>query len=324
MKTLVVSIDGAAENWSPEAWHRRFTARLPGHRVVLWPDDRIDPASVAYMAVWKPPAGLVARFPKLEAVFNLGAGVDAILADPTVPAGVPLVRVVNPDLTGRMTEYIVLHVLMHHRRQRKLDRAQMAADWNPKDQWPARDVRVGILGLGELGIDAGEVLSRIGFQVAGWSRSPKHVPDIACYHGHGAGPTGLDAFLGRTDILVALLPLTPDTRGILARPLFEKLARDGRLGAPVLINAGRGGLQVEADILSSLDDGTLGAATLDVFVREPLPADHPFWRHPKVTVTPHNAADSSPDAISDYIVEVLTRYERGDGLVNVVDRTRGY
>jgi glyoxylate/hydroxypyruvate reductase A len=324
MKTFVVSINGSAENWSPEAWRRRFAARLPGHRVVLWPDDRIDPASVAYMAVWKPPAGLVARFPKLEAVFNLGAGVDAILADPTVPAHVPLVRVVNADLTQRMTEYLVLHALMHHRRQRMLDRAQAAADWSPKDQWPARDVRIGILGLGELGIDAGEVLARIGFQVAGWSRSPKEVAGIACFHGHGAGPVGLDAFLGRTDILIALLPLTPDTRGILARPLFEKLARDGRLGAPVLINAGRGGLQVEADILASLDDGTLGAVTLDVFDTEPLPADHPFWRHPKVTVTPHNAADSSPDAISDYIVEVLGRYERGQGLVNVVDRARGY
>jgi glyoxylate/hydroxypyruvate reductase len=319
-KTLVVSINGLAENWTPAAWTARFTARLPGRRVIQWPDETVDPASVAYVAVWKPPSGLLARFPHLKAVFNLGAGVDAILADPTVPRDVPLVRVVNADLTGRMTEYVVLHVLSHHRRQRMLDTAQVERSWQPKDQWPARDVRIGILGLGHLGLDAGEVLARIGFDVAGWSRSPRPAAGIACYH----GAAGLDTFLARTDILVCLLPLTPDTRGILARPLFAKLARDGRLGAPVLINAGRGGLQVEADILACLDDGTLGAATLDVFEQEPLPAAHQLWRHPKVTITPHNAADSSPDAISDYVVKALNDHEAGRPLANVVDRLRGY
>ena len=324
-KTLVVSIDGLAENWSPEAWTKRFRDRLPGRRVVLWPAgassvDGLDPATVSYMAVWKPPSGLIARFPKLEAVFNLGAGVDAIMADPTVPRDVPLVRVVNADLTQRMTEYIVLHVLMHHRQSRTLDAAQARSEWLPKEQWPSREVRVGILGMGELGIDAGEVLSRIGFQVAGWSRSAKTVAGLQCF----SGSDGLAAFLARTDILVALLPLTPDTRGILNRRLFAGLARDGRLGAPVLINAGRGGLQVEADILACLDDGTLGAATLDVFETEPLPVASALWSHPRVTITPHNAADSDPDAISDYVVSVLTAYEQGRGLANVIDRSRGY
>lgn len=320
MKTMVVAINGIAENWSPAAWTGRFRARLPGRPVVQWPDASVDPNTVAYLAAWKPEPGLVARFPKLEAIFNLGAGVDAILADPTIPRHMPIVRVVNEDLTKRMTEYIVLHVLLHHRRQRLLDQSQRQGVWNPKDQWPASDVRVGILGLGHLGLDAGEVLVRLGFKVSGWSRSPRTAPGITSYH----GTEGLKPFLARTDILVALLPLTPDTRGMLARPLFEQLARDGRLGAPVLINAGRGGLQVEADILACLDDGTLGAATLDVFEQEPLSADHPFWRHPKVTITPHNAADSSPDAISDYVVAQLLRYERGGALTNVVDRTRGY
>lgn len=325
MKTLIVSINGLAENWSPEAWTKRFADRLAGRRVVLWPAeatavDGVDSSEVGYAAVWKPAPGLLGRFPRLEAIFNLGAGVDAILKDPTLPPHVPLVRVVNADLTQRMTEYIVLHTLMHHRRQRELDAAQARSDWRPKDQWAASEVRVGILGLGELGIDAGQVLRRIGFQVAGWSRTAKSVPGFDCY----SGSEGLPVFLARTDILVALLPLTPDTRGILDRRLFAGLARDGRLGAPVLINAGRGGLQVEADILSCLEDGTLGAATLDVFEEEPLPPSHPFWRHPRITVTPHNAADSSPDAISDYIVGVLRDYEQGRGLANVVDRTRGY
>jgi glyoxylate/hydroxypyruvate reductase A len=139
-----------------------------------------------------------------------------------------------------------------------------------------------------------------------------------------AGEEGLAPFLARTDILVSLLPLTPDTRGILDRTLFRKLARDGRLGGPVLINAGRGGLQVEADIVACLADGTLNAATLDVFETEPLPEDSPLWAHPRVTVTPHNAAVSEPEATARYIAEQILRHEAGKPLQNVVDRSRGY
>lgn len=318
--TLLVAINGNSENWSPAAWHERFAERLPQHRVVGWPAADLDPASVTYAAVWKPEPGLLARFPGLKVIFNLGAGVDAVLKDATIPPAIPLVRVVNDDLTGRMTEYVVLHVLMHHRRQRQLDASQRARVWSPKDQWAARDVRVGMLGLGELGRDAAEVLARIGFTVAGWSRTPKQVDGITCY----AGDDGLGPFLARTDILVALLPLTPDTRGILDRKLFQRLARDGVLGAPVVINAGRGGLQNEADLLACLDDGTLGAATLDVFETEPLPADSPFWTHPNVTVTPHNAADSSPNAIADDIAAQISDFEAGKPLRNLVDRSRGY
>ena len=146
------------------------------------------------------------------------------------------------------------------------------------------------------------------------------MPGVQSFAGQGE----LTAFLKRTDILVALIPLTPDTDGIVNRGLLSQLARDGVLGAPVLINAGRGGLQNEDDILACLDDGTLGAATLDVFRTEPLPAQSPFWRHPKVTLTPHNAADSDPDAISDYIVAQIRAYEAGKPLQNVVDRVRGY
>ncbi|MDX2154928.1 MAG: glyoxylate/hydroxypyruvate reductase A [Hyphomicrobiaceae bacterium] len=317
--SLLLVINGSGDNWGPEPWLRRFSERLPGRRIMLAKDAGGDPASFRYAAVWKPEPGLLARFPKLEAIFNLGAGVDALLKDPALPK-VPLVRVVNDDLTRRMTEYVVLHCLMHHRRQRMLDAAQARASWEAKDQWAASAVRVGILGLGELGRDAAEVLQRIGFQVAGWSRSRKAVPGIASY----AGPDELPAFLSRTDILVALVPLTPDTVAILNRKLFESLARDGALGAPVLVNAGRGGLQNEADILACLDDGTLGAATLDVFHEEPLPSSSPFWRHPKVTVTPHNAADSDPDAISDYVAGQIRAYEAGEPLRNIVDPARGY
>lgn len=317
--TLLIIVRGAGDNWAPAPWKARFSSRLPDLPVALWPDDKVAPANVRYVAVWKPPAGLLQTFPNLEVIFNLGAGVDALVADPSLPK-VPLVRVATDDLTKRMTEYVTMHVLMHHRRQRRFDAAQRERRWDAPDQWAASAVRVGIMGLGELGSDAAEVLARIGFKVAGWSRSPRRLPGIECF----AGQDQLPAFLARTDILVALMPLTPDTRGILDAKLFAGLARDGVLGAPVIINAGRGGLQVEDDILRCLDDGTLGAATLDVFNTEPLPADHPLWTHPRVTITPHNAADSDPDAISDYVSAQIRAHGRGEPLRNVVDRGRGY
>jgi glyoxylate/hydroxypyruvate reductase A len=317
--SLLLVVNGTGENWGPEAWRRRFAERLPNHRIATADVAAGEAGAFRYAGVWKPEPGLLARFPKLEVIFNLGAGVDALLQDATLPA-VPLVRVVAQDLTKRMTEYVVLHCLMYHRRQRMLDAAQARCAWEAKDQWAASAMRVGIMGMGELGQDAAEVLARIGFDVAGWSRTRKHIEGIRSY----AGEAELTAFLARTDILVALMPLTPDTEGILGRKLFQRLARDGRLGAPVLINAGRGGLQNEAEILACLDDGTLGGATLDVFRAEPLPPESSFWRHPKVTVTPHNAADSDAEAISDYIAAQIRRYEAGEPLENVVDRTRGY
>jgi glyoxylate/hydroxypyruvate reductase A len=317
--SLLLVINGAGENWGPAPWLRRFRERMPGRRIEIADQQTAAVHGFRYAAVWKPTPGFLARCKDLEVIFNLGAGVDAVLADPALPA-VPLVRVVNRDLTQRMTEYIVLHCLMHHRRQRLLDQAQVQAVWGAKDQWAASAVRVGILGIGELGRDSAEVLARIGFKVAGWSRSAKSLPGIQCFHGEA----GLGPFLARTDILVVLMPLTPETRGFLNYALFRRLARDGVLGAPVLVNAGRGGLQVEPDILRALDDGTLGAATLDVFCEEPLPPESPFWRHPKVTVTPHNAADSDPEAISDDIAAQIRDFEAGLGLRNVVDRTKGY
>jgi glyoxylate/hydroxypyruvate reductase A len=269
--------------------------------------------------VWKPVPGDLGSFPNLRAIFNLGAGVDALMADKSLP-NVPLVRVAVPDLTNRMTEYVVLHVLMHHRQELYLRDSQRAKRWAPTYQWPASAVTVGVMGLGTLGADAADVLRRLGFRVAGWSRSPRTIEGVECFH----GTAGMDAFLRKTDILVSLLPLTPDTNGILNRDVFTKLNRNSPLGAPVLINAGRGGLQNEADILACLDDGTLGAASLDVFVQEPQPADSRFWTHPKVVLTPHNAADTDADAISAYVAEQIARFEAGGALENVVDRGRGY
>jgi len=274
---------------------------------------------VLYAAAWKPRPGMLAGLPNLCAIFNLGAGVDALLADPTLP-DVPVCRIVDPDLTGRMTEYVVMTCLMHLRHVDFHRANQAERRWAGLDQPAARDVRVGIFGLGHLGRDAAEVLLRIGFRVNGWSRSPQNVAGVTCF----AGARELAGFLAVTDTLVCLLPLTPETRGILNRDLFCGLARDGVLGGPVLINAGRGGLQVEADIIAALDAGILKAATLDVFETEPLPATSPLWMHPKIMVTPHCAADSTPEALVTVVIDNLRGHASGAPLRDVVDRSRGY
>jgi len=316
---LALLIHGGTENWSPQRWKRRFNEVCRDRRVMLLPDAPVDPADIHYAAVWKPRPGELAAFPNLRVIFNLGAGVDALIADASLP-DVPLVRVAVSDLTERMTEYVVLHVLMHHRQEPYLRDCQRRTIWAPKFQWAAGAISVGIMGLGTLGTNAAEMLSRIGFRVAGWSRGPKQIDGIECF----CGEQRFEPFLRRTDILVCLLPLTAQTRHILNRDVFTKLNRASPLGAPILINAGRGGLQKEADILRCLDDGTLGAASLDVYAQEPLPADSPFWTHPKVVLTPHNAADTDPDEISKYVARQIERFEAGGALANVVDRGRGY
>jgi glyoxylate/hydroxypyruvate reductase len=316
---LALLVHGGTENWSPERWKSRFDDVCKDRRVLLLPDAAFDLAEVHYAAVWKPAQGELAAFPNLRVIFNLGAGVDALMADSSLPK-VPLVRVAVADLTDRMAEYVVLHVLMHHRQELYLRTCQREKHWQPKFQWPASAISVGIMGLGTLGSNAAEVLRRLGFRVSGWSRAPRQIDGIACFHGNAQ----LEAFLRRSDILVCLLPLTPDTRHILNRRLFAKLNRNSPLRAPVLINAGRGGLQNEADILECLDDGTLGAASLDVFAKEPQPANSPFWTHPKVILTPHNAADTDPEEISKYVARQIERFEAGERLENVVDPARGY
>ena len=312
--TLLVAL-----TWDPQPWVERFRELLPNHTIVTF-GEPFDRRQVRYAATWGPKPGSLSGLPMLEVIFSLGAGVDHLMSYPELPE-VPIVRVSQDDLTNRMSEYVVLHCLMALRDQRRYDAQQRDRVWADDRSPPvARDVRVGMMGFGVLGQDAGRKLRAVGFDVAGWSRSPKAVEGFATF----SGPETLDAFLARTDILVSLVPLTPDTRGILNRRTFSKLARGGRLGGPILINPGRGGLQVEADILACLDDGTLRAAALDVFEAEPLPQDSPLWSHPNVTVTPHNAAVSEPSETARYIADQILRHEAGEPLQNVVGRERGY
>ena len=314
MPAILLAVTGL----DPQPWEQRLRTLAPRRDIRLWPQRLGDPADVAYACAWNAPRGLFARLPRLEAIFSLGAGVDHILADPDLP-DVPVVRIVDPDLTMRMTEYVVLHVLMHHRRQRLYDAQQRERMWREHEQAPANAVAVGVMGLGVLGRAAAVALARLGFRVAGWSRTPKTLPDIETFHGED----GLDAFLQHTEILVCLLPATPATQGMLDRKLICKLKRDGAAGA-YLINAARGTLQVDADILAALDEGSLAGATLDVFAVEPLAPSSPLWSHPKVTITPHNAAASDPRTLVINVLDQIARIERGLHLQNVVDRVVGY
>jgi glyoxylate/hydroxypyruvate reductase A len=315
MANILLSIIG----WDPKGWDHRFRVMAPQHSIRVWPERIGDPEKIDYACVWQPPHGSLAAFPNLKAIFSLGAGVDDLLTDPDLPA-VPIVRIVDPDLTMRMTEYVVLHVLLYHRRQRLYEKQQRVRMWRDHEQPPARDVAVGVMGLGALGLDAAQVLCRLGFRVAGWSRNEKSILGVETFH----GLIGLHPFLRRTEILVCLLPATSATKGILNATQFAELKRDGALGAAYLINAGRGALQVDADIIAALDGGMLAGATLDVFPTEPLPVSSPLWVHPKVTVTPHNAAASTPRAIAANVLRQIDRNEIGIPLEHVVDRWRGY
>lgn len=292
----------------------------PALDVRAWPDAMGRVEEIEYTAAWLPPRHLLKSLPKLKVIFSLGAGVDAILKDQTLPSNVPIVRVNDPDLTGRMVEYVVLHVLLHHRQQRRIDENQKNKVWDSFPTHAASAMSVGIMGLGVMGQASAARLRDLGFRVAGWSRTRKEVEGVESF----AGAAEFDAFLARTDTLVSLLPATPDTDGIINVETIRKLSRNGPFGAPVMINAGRGRQQKAEDILSALDSGALHAATLDVFETEPLPQDSPLWTHPKVTVTPHCAADSDPEVVCAYVARQIERHKKKLPLENVVDRARGY
>ncbi len=308
----------ASGPWDPEPWAAAVRAAEPGRPLFVWP-DLPDPAAIRYAMVWKPQDGLLATLPKLAAIFSLGAGVDHLIFQKGLP-DVPIVRVVSTDLTERMTEWVTLQVLTHHRRAPAYARQQAGRTWKELPQPRAAQVRVGMMGMGVLGSDAAQVLVRLGFRVAGWSRRPTISAGVEPF----SGTDGLDPFLRRTDILVCLLPLTADTRGILAMPLFRKLARDGALGGPVIINAGRGGLQVEADIVQALADGLLAGASLDVFETEPLPASSPLWTMPNVVITPHASATSAPAELVPPMLAQMAAHEAGKPFSGVVDRAAMY
>lgn len=247
-------------------------------------------------------------FTRCRAVLSLWAGVERIVGNPTLTQ--PLARMVDPSLTQGMVEYVTGHVLRYHL---GLDRP--ATGWTPVVPPLAQDRCVGFLGLGELGRACAQALAQLGFQVAGWSRNPREVKGVSCYH----GDDGLRAVLERSDILVTLLPDTPATANILNAQSLAMLPKGARI-----INPGRGSLVDDTALLAALDSGHIGGATLDVFRTEPLPPEHPYWAHPLVTVTPHIAAATRPETASRVIAHNIARVEAGESLLHEVSRAAGY
>jgi glyoxylate/hydroxypyruvate reductase A len=308
---ILLSVTG----FNPQRWHDLLSAE---REVVLTPDGPEDP-SITYAVVWKQPANILAKLPNLRAVFSIGAGVDHLFNDPGLPE-VPIVRVVADNLSQHMTEYVVWRVLDHHRQGALYRNQQQKKIWHEPPQRPASDVSVGIMGLGELGRKAASALLSLGFRVNGWGRTGRPMDGVQTF----GGEDGLVPFLNATDILVVLLPLTPTTRGIIDYSLLRELRRRNAIGGAVLINAGRGMLQKDADIMRALEDGLLKEASLDVFELEPLPKTSPLWAHPKVFVTPHAAATSDPAHLVPPMIAQMDAFERGEPLKYVVDRQLQY
>ena len=302
------TVDSAAR------WRAQLTRLTQQLDIRVWPEIG-KPTEIEYALVWRPEPGFLASLPNLKLILSLGAGVDHLLGDPQLPRHLPIVRLVDPHMTDAMSEYVVLQVLRLHRRDLDYRAQQEAGLWRELDQKNAVDRRVGILGLGELGRDAAKKLRALGFDVAGWSRGERTVPGVASY----AGANGLPQLLGRSEILVCLLPLTAETEGILNGSTLALLPK----GA-ALVNAARGAHLVEEDLLAALASGQISAAVLDVFREEPLPAGHPFWRHPRVILTPHVAAFTNPATAAPIILDNIRRFEEGRPLLNQIDPARGY
>ncbi len=299
-----------------DLWRTHLLKQLPGLNFYVWPaDSDVDKTTIDYVLVWKPAAGVIKQFPNIKAILSLGAGIDGITCDPELPTDKPIVRLVDNSLSQGMTQFAVYWAIHFHRDLGKYRVFEQHKTWTQLPQSDAAECRIGLLGLGELGTAVGQALARLQFNVAGWSRSQKSIDGITSY----AGAAALPGFLKRTDILICLLPLTAETEGIINGRLLEQLPRGS-----VVINLARGRHLVDEDLLAALDCGHLSAAVLDVFHTEPLAPDHPFWDHPKVTVTPHIAALTFPHSGAQYIANNVRRMERGEAPENLIDLKKGY
>jgi glyoxylate/hydroxypyruvate reductase A len=297
------------------AWRDALLAVDPTLDIRLFPDAG-DPAAIEAAVVWTShDMAELRRYPALRLIVSMGAGVDHLLRPPGPPPGIPVARLVDRMLTTQMGEWVLLNVLRFHRQDPDYRALQRERTWLELPAPVTAERRIGILGLGELGGHAAGLLRGLGFPVMGWSRRPKQIAGVETFH----GAEGLAAMAARTDILICLLPLTPETRGIVDARLLGALPR----GAFV-INGARGAHVVDADLLAALDGGQVAGAALDVFQPEPLPPEHPFWGHPKVFMTPHAASITIPASAAPQVVENLRRAREGRPLINLVDFSAGY
>ncbi|ARP94536.1 2-hydroxyacid dehydrogenase [Bordetella genomosp. 13] len=299
-----------------DEWRGHFRDFNPAIEVVGWDAARAHPAGIGYALVWAPEAGRLAALPDLKLVISAGAGVDGILADPLLPPTLPIARMITDSTATVMGDYVLTAALMLMRDVRAMALDQAERRWRTRDNPPAlAQVRVGVMGLGQLGAHTAQRLAHVGFDVAGWSRSRAALPGVACF----AGQEEFAPFLARTDILVCLLPGTDATRGILGARTFAQLPR----GAGI-INVGRGSHLVQADLLQALDAGQLKGAVLDVFDTEPLPVESPLWSHPGIVITPHCGATPDRRERARKAVDIIERWERGETLELIYDCQRGY
>jgi glyoxylate/hydroxypyruvate reductase A len=304
---VALNILFASETEDAGTWLPLLKRALPQDRFFVAPAGEIDIALVA-----TPPRGTFEPLKRLKLVQSLWMGVERLLADPAFPKGVPLARLVDPGMVAAMSETVLAHVLDWHRHHYFYRIEQEERHWNRLKQYLASDRAIGLLGLGELGGDVARKLGALGFNVVGWSRRPKKLPGVTCL-------TDLDAVLERSDVVVCLLPLTAQTRGLLNARTLRKI----RLGGAV-INVARGGHLVAEDLIAVLDSGHLAHAYLDVFEHEPLTHDHPLWTHPGITITPHSAALTEPRTAIPKIVDNVERLRRGEPPLNLVDFDAGY
>jgi glyoxylate/hydroxypyruvate reductase len=309
-----VSLLFACSDIPSEPWVAAIGDALPDLDIRVWPDYG-DPADVEYALLWGDLAGVMGRFPNLKALLSFGAGVDHILKAPGRPKHLPVIRLVDPAFQTGMAEYVVFNVLHFHRRFGDYEDQQRSGLWVEHAQIPPSSRKIGILGLGILGSACAASLVALGFDVSGWSRSAKSLPGVTSFH----GSDGLKSLLAQSDILICLLPLTPETVDMLDRDAFAAMKRGS-----YLINAGRGRHVVEEDLLAALDSGQIAGAALDVFRTEPLAPNHPFWTHSKIRVTPHIAALVNEQSATATIVDTIQRLRAGKDLLNVADPARGY
>jgi len=297
-----------------EPWIHAMAAALPEARVWPWTSAQTT-RQADYAVVWAPPPELFTAQRRLKAVFNIGAGVDGVMAVPNLPKGVPVVRLNDAGMASQMAEYVCHALIRHTRGVHDYDAQQTARQWKTRPPVDRGMFPVGVMGLGSIGAKVAEAVSSFGYPTFGWALSPKSLRGVSVFSGHDR----LDEFLHAVRVLVCVLPLTPMTEGILNAANLSKLKPQG-----YLINVARGGHLVEEDLLALLDDGTLAGATLDVMREEPLPAGHPFWGHPKITMTPHISAITLREQSATQIAEKIRALERGEAVNGVVDFERGY
>lgn len=296
-----------------QQWARLFAERAPGIEFRQWPDAG-DPAAVLYMAAWTPPPRLREVFPNLDILFTTGAGIDHLdLSD--IPESVPLVRMIDPAFAEGMAQYVMHAVLSVHRNHIDYEEQQARGAWEPQPIRSASQIRVGVLGMGNLAQASLQRLVQFGYACAAWSRTAHRMHGVECF----AGADEMKAFLARTDVLVCLLPLTGDTRGLLSEQLLSQLPRGASL-----VQVARGGHLDQSALMRLLESGHLYSARLDVTDPEPLPANHPLWRHPRVRITPHVATAARPETAVDAVLENIRLYRSGQPMNGLVDRKRGY